>query len=124
MNIGWDFDHTLTRSPHKFFEFIKATSVIGVQHFLITGRRTQDKLTTLKELEAIHSNFSKLFSQIYFYPSDYQVDKVTVDLLKQIAYWKAQICLDIPIHTIFEDSVFIIEAVKRVSPDTIVGLLI
>ena len=122
-DIGFDFDGTLTRCPYAFAGIINGGNNSGLRAYLITGRPESERERTMRELLAIGID-PDYFEEMIFFPKQYSLPEFSHEVLAMVSVWKAEICRKMELDMLFEDSTLTVAEVKRISPNTIISLII
>ena len=121
--IAYDYDLTMTRDVGTFRNLITSSNGPICEHYLITGRPENRKDRLIEDLKNSFIDPS-LFKEIIMYPFDYVRDEFCDARVIDIGEWKAKKCAELGINMLFEDSVVIIDSIKRLSPRTLIALII
>lgn len=122
-NIAVDFDNTLTRSPDALGTICEGLSLKKASVYIITGRQENEKRGLIKRLKELGID-PNIFDDIYCFPGTYDLSKFDSSVLDAISVWKAEMCKKLDIDIIFEDSILVIDPIKKISPKTLISILI
>ncbi len=104
MNIAFDLDGTITRSPAFFSVISKALVASGHSVFIVTWR--EDREFALEDLAEHGITFSQLVL-----PSEQQIRGIGYQQWKAAAaQWKAEVCRTLKVDVFFEDMPEVINA--------------
>ena len=121
--IAYDYDLTITRDVGTFRNLITQSTGPLCEHYLITGRPIVHRERLIEDLNK-NKIRPEMFKDIIMYPEDYTSDQFSDARIIDIGIWKAEKCRELGINLLFEDSVIIIDSIKKFSPFTLIALII
>lgn len=102
LNVGFDFDGTLTMNPDFFSWLAKKIRDKGGKCYLVTGRPESEK----EKVKAVLSKAELEFDGEHYFPAEYTLEGYFADAKQwddRIAAWKADVAKKIGLEVMIDD---------------------